>query len=402
MSTGQRGSSLFFIVGAIIFAFSVGFLVGGGLQKEQYVAGLVNIEQGKPGAVDFSMFWDAWRVLQEKYADADSLDLQAMVHGAISGMVKSVGDPYTVFMDPKDTRKFMEDIEGTFEGVGMEIGIRDGLLKVIAPLEQTPAQRAGLRAGDAIYEIDGATTRDMTVDKAVSLIRGPKGSTVTFTVFRDGWSDTREFTIERGVIEVPSLRWELKEGNVAYVRLFHFSKKASADFRKAASEILASSADRIVLDLRNNPGGYLEVSQEIAGWFLEPGALVTIEDFGSQEKKREYRAQGNGRLASYPIVVLMNEGSASASEILAGALRDNRGALLIGTQSFGKGSVQELDRLRNGASLKVTVANWLTPNGHHITGIGLEPDIQLNLTAEDFEKNLDPQLDKALEVVKDV
>jgi carboxyl-terminal processing protease len=383
----------FFLILAILVAFGLGTWYG----KSQVVCKVC-----PPEEVDFSLFWEAWDTLKEKFVDKGKFDVQEMIYGAISGMVESLEDPYTIFLNPEDTKKFIEDVSGTFEGVGMEIGMREGQLQVIAPLERTPAQRAGLRAGDRIMEVDGKSTADMTVDEVVDLIRGPKGTEVALTIYREDWEETREVKIIRDVIEVPSLEWELKDGNIAYLELYQFSERAAFDFQMAAIEILNSEADRIVLDLRNNPGGYLEVAQDIAGWFLEKGDIVTIEDFGEGEEDVLYKAEGNATLLSYPIVVLINEGTASGSEILAGALRDNRGVKLIGQTSFGKGSVQELEKLEEGSSLKITIAKWLTPSGQLITDEGLEPDIEVELTEEDYEAERDPQLDKAIEIIKNL
>ena len=354
----------------------------------------------QPEEIDFSLFWEAYHKLQEKFVDKGKFDIQKIIYGAISGMVKSLEDPYTVFLKPEETKRFIEDVKGTFEGVGMEIDIRKGQLQVISPLEGTPAQRAGLRAGDKIIKIDDKPTMDMTIEEAVNLIRGPKGSEVTLTIFREEWEKTKEIKIVRAVIEVPSLKWEIKNENIAYLKLYQFSEKASFDFRIAAIEILASPCQKIILDLRNNPGGYLEVAQEISGWFLKRGEIVVIEDFGARKERNIYKAQGNASLVGFPVVILINQGSASGSEILAGALRDNRDILLIGEKSFGKGSVQELERLSEGSSLKITVAKWLTPKGELITDKGLEPDIKLEMTEEDYEEGKDPQLDKAIEIIK--
>jgi len=356
----------------------------------------------KPEEVDFSLFWEAWAKLQEKFADKEKFDVQKMIYGAISGMVKSLEDPYTIFLNPEDSKRFIEDVKGTFEGVGMEIDIRKGQLQVIAPLEGTPAQRAGLRAGDKILEINGTSTADMTIDEAVNLIRGPKGTEVTLTIFREEWATTKEIKLVRDVIEVPSLKWEIRDENIAYLKLYQFYEKASFDFQEAAIEILNSPAQKIILDLRNNPGGYLEVSQDIAGWFLPRGEVVVIEDFGEGKTENTYRAQGNAALSNYPMVILMNKGSASASEILAGALRDDRGIKIIGEKSFGKGSVQELEKLEGGSSLKITVAKWLTPKGELIADKGLEPDIKVEMTEEDYKEGRDPQLDKAIEIIKNL
>jgi carboxyl-terminal processing protease len=355
-----------------------------------------------PEELDFSLFWEAWHKLQEKYVDKDKFDVQEMIYGAISGMVNSLEDPYTTFLNPEDTKRFIEDVKGTFEGVGMEIGVKKGQLQVIAPLEGTPAQKAGLRAGDKIIKVDDTLTADITIDEVVDLIRGPEGTEVTLGIYREEWGQTKEIKIVRGVIEVPSLKWELKDENIAYLRIYHFTEKASSDFTKAAIEILASPAQKIILDLRNNPGGYLEIAQDIAGWFLERGQVVVVEDFGQAKEQKVYKANGNASLAGYPMVILINQGSASGSEILAGALRDNREIKLIGEESFGKGSVQELERLRGDSSLKITVARWLTPQGELITDVGLEPDIKIEMTDEDYEGGRDPQLDKAIEIIKNL
>jgi len=375
----------------VLSSFGFGFWMG----KSQVVCKVC-----APEDIDFSLFWEAYHKLQEKFVDPQKFDIQKIIYGAISGMVKSLDDPYTLFFPPDETKRFNEDVSGAFEGVGMEVGIRKGQLEVISPLEGTPAQKAGLRAGDKIIKINDTLTADLTVEQAVNLIRGPKGTEVTLTVFREEWEETKEIKLTRDVISVPSLKWELKEGDIAYIELYQFSEKANYDFQVAAVEILNSKAQKIILDLRNNPGGYLEVAQEISGWFLEKDKMVVIEDFGNGKEKIEYKANGNAKLSQYPIVILINQGSASASEILAGALKDNRGILLIGEKSFGKGSVQELENLRGGSSLKITVAKWLTPKGKLITDVGLEPDIKVEMTDKDYEENKDPQLDKAIEAVK--
>jgi len=385
------------LVIAILASFGFGFWFG----KAQVVCPIC-----PPEEIDLSLFWETWKKLEEKFVSPEKFDIQKMIYGAISGMVKSLEDPYTTFLNPEDSKKFLEDVTGYFEGVGMEIGIRKGQLQVVAPLEGTPAQKAGLRPGDKIIKINDTLTGDLTIDEAVNLIRGPKGTEVTLTIFREEWQTTKEIKIVRAVIEVPSLKWELKETSegekIAYLKLYQFSEKASFDFAKAAIEILNSPAEKIILDLRNNPGGYLEVARDISGWFLERGQTVAIEDFGQDKEQKIYKAKGNARFLQYPIVILINQGSASGSEILAAALRDNRGIKLIGEKSFGKGSVQELENLRGGSSLKITVARWLTPSGEFITDKGLEPDIKVEMTEEDYEQDRDPQLDKAIEIIKNL
>lgn len=387
----NNSSPLSLLVVLTLVAVSFGYFIG----QTQIVCDVC-----PPQDLDFSLFWEAYRKIEQAFVDPTKINKQDIVFGAISGMVESLDDPYTVFFNPEDTQKFLEDIAGKFEGVGMEIGIRDKGLQVIAPLEGTPAQEAGIRAGDRIIKINGELTTEITLDQAVSTIRGPKGTEVVLTMFRDDWDAPKDIAVTRGVIEIPSLRWEQVEQDIAYVKLYQFSEKAGLDFTQAAIEILASDSQKIILDLRNNPGGYLEVSTDIAGFFLSRGQVVVIEDMGGEQK--EYKANGNSVFLDYPIVVLINEGSASASEILAGALRDNRDIKLIGQNSFGKGSVQRLEKLRGGSSLKITIAKWLTPNGETISDVGLEPNVKVEITEQDYEQGNDPQLDKAIEILKNL
>jgi len=390
-SNFKRVPILFFLIPIILVVFGLGFYFG----KSQVVC-----EVCAPQQVDFSLFWETWNAIHEKFVDKAKINTQDLIYGAISGMVNSLDDPYTVFLTPENSKRFVEDVQGSFEGVGMEIDVRKGQLQVVSPLEGTPAQKAGLLAGDKIIKINGTSTVDMTTDEAVNLIRGPKGTEVILNIFRDGWEETKDITVIRDVIIIPSLKIEFKDNNIAYLKLYQFSEKALYDLQNAAVSILNSDAQRIILDLRNNPGGYLEVAQNIAGWFLEKGQVVTIEDFGEGKEQNLYKAEGNALLLRYPIVVLINQGSASAAEILAGCLRDDRGIKLIGETSFGKGSVQELENLQGGSSLKVTIAKWLTPNGEFLTGKGLEPDIKVEMTEQDYKDGKDPQLDRAIEIIK--
>lgn len=398
MKKQLKKSSLFILAGALTATtiFLAGLYVG---------QNRISCEVCAPRDVNFSLFWETYNKLKSKYVDPEKISDEEVLYGAISGMTKAIEDPYTVFMRPDNTDKFLEDISGEFEGVGMEVGMRDDVLQVIAPLEGTPADEAGLRAGDKILEVDGESTSGLSVEELVMRIRGEKGSIVTLLVKRDGWEAPREFDIRRERIEIPSLRWQLlnregkedAEGTIAYVKLYHFTQKMGIDFAKAAVEIRNSPAERIIVDVRNNPGGYLEMAREIAGYFLERGEVVVVEDSG--EEQQEFKSQGTGLFLDWPVVVLINRGSASASEILAGALRANKGVTLIGQQSFGKGSVQELVNLSGGSSLKVTVAKWLTPEGKTIEGEGLTPDREVEITEEDLEKGADPQLQKAVEIV---
>jgi len=355
-----------------------------------------------PADVDMALFWQTWHAVEDNFVDKDQIDRQKMIYGAISGMVAALEDPYTAFFNPEDSKKFLEDTSGSFEGVGMEIGIRKNQLRVIAPLENSPAKAADLRPGDAIVQIDGKPTAGITTDEAVNLIRGPKGTQVVLTIFREDWNKTQDFAIARDVIKVPSLKWEIKEDNIAHIQFYQFTEKASQDFRAAAVDIINSPANAIVLDLRNNPGGYISVAQDVAGWFLDKGQVIIRENFGEGKPETVHKSSGPALLKKYPIVVLINEGSASASEIVAGALRDNRQVQLIGKQSFGKGSVQQLVPLAQNSSLKVTIAKWLTPNGDQISEKGLAPDVEVDPANEEENEGRDPQLDKAIEIIKNI
>jgi len=374
-----------------VAVFSLGIWIG-------YAKVAYHVDQ--PGTVDFSLFWDAYSKLQQNFIDPSKITDQKIVYGAIEGMTKSLGDPYTDFFDPEQAKMFQQDLDGSFEGIGVEVGIKKDLLTVIAPLKGTPGQQAGLKSGDIIAKINGQDATNMTSDEAVNLIRGPKGTVVTLTILRDGWSNTKDIKITRDTIKVPSVEWELKDGDVAYVQIFQFDDTLPSDFKKIALSILQSPAKRIVLDLRDNPGGYLEAAQEVAGWFLKSDQTVTVEDFGKGKPQQKYAVIGNADLSNYPIVVLINQGSASASEILSGALRDNRNVQLIGTKSFGKGCVQQMISLRGGSFLKITIANWLTPKGNSISDVGLTPDVKVGITDQDIQQKKDPQLDKALEIIK--
>ncbi|MCX6724030.1 MAG: S41 family peptidase [Candidatus Staskawiczbacteria bacterium] len=367
----------------------------------------------QPGTIDFSLFWDAYNKLQKNFITPSKIDEQKIIYGAIDGMTRSLGDPYTNFFDPEQAKRFQQDLNGSFDGIGVEVGIKKDLLTVIAPLKGTPGQKAGLKSGDIILKINGQDATNLATDEAVSLIRGPRGTTVTLNIFRDGWETAKDIKIIRDTIKVPSIEWSLlaspgeaggKDGDTAYIQIYQFDGPLTADFKKAAFEILQSPAKRIVLDLRDNPGGYLSAAQDVAGWFLQKGQPVAIEDFGNAKPQQTYKTEGSSAFASYPMVILINQGSASASEILAGALRDNRNIKLVGTKSFGKGCVQQVLDLRGGSFLKITVANWLTPKGNSISDVGLTPDVKVDITDQDalVQPQKDAQLDKALEIVKDL
>lgn len=349
---------------------------------------------------DLKDFWKAWNVLNSQFVQthgtSSNPSIQEKVWGAISGMTDSFGDPYTTFLPPEESKMFLDDIAGNFEGVGMEIGIEDDVLTVIAPLKNTPAERAGIMTGDKIIAINGESTKGLSTDEAVKKIRGKKGTEVSFTIYRD--DESLDIKVVRDTIETPVLEYSLDPvSNVYTISIYSFSANSSQLFSRALNEFRASGSNKLIIDVRGDPGGYLEAAVSIASHFLEAGEIIVTEDYGGKRENVEHRSRGTGGvLPGVDVVVLINKGSASASEILAGALQDHERATIIGTQSFGKGSVQELVEI-GGGSLKVTVARWLTPDGLSISDGGLTPDIEVERTREDLEKGVDPQRERAIE-----
>jgi len=331
---------------------------------------------------DMSIFWDTWKIALEKYVSRDGLDTQKMILGATRGLVESLEDPYTEFLNTEQTKDLSEELSGEFYGVGMEIGRRDGFLVVIAPLPDTPAEEAGLKANDNIIKIDETETINLSSFEASKLIRGPEGTKVILTIYRSSWDETKKIELIRSKISIPSVKWEKIDNNIAYLKIYNFNQPLTLDFYRTALEIALAKPQGIIIDLRNNPGGYLEAVVDISGWFLGKGDIVLKEDFGHDEIKLFRVRIGQALLKDIPTVVLINEGTASASEILAGALRDNRGVKLIGEKSFGKGSVQELISLKDGNSVKMTISRWLTPNGTIIQDNGLVPDVEVKMEEE--------------------
>ena len=400
----KRYFSFFLVVFLLLGSFWIGYISGVKSQSSENQVHPISsavIDNKLPAdknEVDFSLFWKVWDLLKQKYVDQSSLDAQNLVYGAIKGMLKATGDPYTTFFDPKETKAFSQDIGGSFEGIGAELGIKDDILTVIAPLDGSPAQKAGLLAGDKVLKIDDKSTADVTIDQAVDLIRGKKGTTVKLTVLHKGDQETKDIAITRDVIQVKTVTVDFKDSNIAYLKINQFGEKTSAEFDLAMNQIIAHNSRGIVLDLRNNPGGFLDKSVDVASRLIPKGKIVVTEEDGTGKKDNLYTAGGD-KLSQISMVVLINEGSASASEILAGALRDDRSIQLIGKKSFGKGSVQELMSLPGNSSVKITVAKWLTPNGDYIMEKGINPDIDVDLTLDDINNNRDPQLDKAIEIM---
>lgn len=360
---------------------------------------VVNKERAE-NTLDFSLFWKAWDLLKQKYVDEANLDSKKLLYGAIQGMLQATGDPYTTFLEPEKNKKFNEDIKGSFEGIGAELGVKNGILTVVSPLQGSPAEKAGLKAGDKILKVNDKNTSEMTVDEAVDNMRGPKGTEVKLTIFREGSEETQDITIKRDVINVKSVKLEMKENNIAYIKISVFGDETTKEFNQAVNEVTRSNAKGMIIDLRSNPGGYLDDAVDIASRMLPKGKTVVIEESGDKSRK-EIMTRGGDLLSSVKTVVLINEGSASASEILTGALKDNRdNVTIVGKKSFGKGSVQELVQMPENSAVKITVARWLTPKGDQINEKGIEPNIDVELTNDDYQNNRDPQLDKAMELLK--
>jgi carboxyl-terminal processing protease len=360
-------------------------------------------------SVDFAEFWQVWDRLESQYNDTSKLDARKMVDGAIAGMVSGLGDPYTMYLSKDDQKRTSDDLNGSFEGVGIQLGYKNQTVAVIAPLKGLPAERAGILAGDYILHIKDTAknvdkdTSGLSLPEAVSIIRGPKGSEVTLTFLREG-GQPFEKTLARETIVVPSVELEFVEkdgAKIAHIRLSQFGGRTLQEWNEAVSKILAdSSVKGVVLDMRNNPGGYLNDAVVIASEFIPDGLIVKQE---GRSESIPYYSTGKGRLGKMPVNVLMNKGSASASEIVSGALRDRRGAKLIGENSFGKGTVQDAQELPSGAGLHVTIAKWILPGGDWIHEKGLKPDVEVKISPEDQVKNAeedkDPQLDKAVEEI---
>ena len=357
-------------------------------------------EENKPDKLDFNIFWDVWKKVNNNYVSQDATkDTKKRVYGAIKGMVASLGDPYSVFFDPDETKDFTTELDGKFTGIGAELGVRDGILTVIAPIEGMPAEKAGLLAGDKVIKVNDELTNDMTIEDAVKKIRGEKGTEVTLTVLHKNAKETSEIKIIRDEIDIKSVTYEKKEGDVGYIRIKGFMDDTDEEFDKVVSQVLADKVKGLIVDVRSNPGGNLQTAINIISKFVPKGEVILWErDRKGNEK--DYRAIDGQELKNLPVVVLIDGGSASASEILAGALRDDRHSPLIGAKSFGKGSVQSLEPVRGGSSLKVTIAKWLTPSKQSIHEVGIEPTIKVELSLEDIKSKNDKQLKRAMEEIK--
>jgi carboxyl-terminal processing protease len=398
---------VFFVIILLFFVYSFGVVVGenqGNRSSRNGGGGeIVNTKELPKylsSDVDASLFWEVRDIIQKYYVDGPVPETE-LFYGALAGQVASLGDPYSVFLDPEIAEKFAKELSSEFDGIGAEIGIKKGILTVVSPLSESPAERAGLRTGDKIYKIDGQETTEMSLNEAVSLIRGPAGTNVVLTVFRDNNGDMDELDIEitRDKIHFKTVKSEIKPGNILYIEVSHFNNDTEELFNEVVSNNISKDLNGIVLDLRSNPGGFLDVAVNMAGKWVRKGDVVVIERF-SETQETPYRSSGRAEFAGIPTIVLVNGGSASASEIVAGALQDYELGTILGAQTFGKGSVQDLRELSDGSQIKITVAKWLTPEKRIIEGEGIVPDIEVERTTEDYDNDIDKQLDEALKMLK--
>ncbi len=346
----------------------------------------------------FKIFWEAWGITEKNFVDPKALDSQIMTRGAIKGMLESLGDPHTGFVDPQHYQFEQADLQGSFEGIGAELSLLNQQLTVIAPMEGSPASKAGIRPRDRILQIDGQDATNMTVAQAVSKIRGQRGTTVTLLVLHEGERSPTELSIVRDQIKTTSVAGRVLPDDIGYLRLAVFSDTSTNDFKAALKNLLDSKVKSVILDLRSNPGGLLDQAIDITSQFLKDGVVAYQVD--KDEKRTTYSVKGGGIATNIPLVVLVNKGSASASEILAGALQDRGRATVIGEQTFGKGSVNRFFALSDGSAVYVSFARWLTPNGRLIEGKGLLPDIVIAISDADRLAGRDSQLDRALDYVK--
>ncbi|MEN9390635.1 MAG: carboxy-terminal-processing protease, carboxyl-terminal processing protease [Candidatus Parcubacteria bacterium] len=393
-----------FIIVLVVVAIAA-FIGGLGAQQYVFAVSTPVYDERRPD-VNIGPLFTAWQLLDENFVPVGTTTVtttsESQLWGAISGLAQSYGDEYTTFFPPKEKEIFETSVAGAFEGVGMEVGAKDGVLTVIAPLKNTPAYRAGILAGDRILSINGETTEGLVVEEAVKKIRGEKGTKVDFSISRAEKDEGTPFTVSviRDKIVLPTLDYTTRDGTFV-VSLYSFNAQASQLFADSMREFASSGLDKLVIDVRGNPGGYLEVAVDIASWFLPQGETIVSEYGVKAENQHTFESYGyNSIPKGTKIAVIIDKGSASASEILAGALRDHGIATLVGEQSFGKGSVQQLFDVTEKTSLKITIARWFTPNGTSISKSGLTPDIKVDRTAEDRESGKDPQLDRAIQFLK--
>lgn len=387
----------------IILSFFIGLFVGASNSEKLNTqtngsSVILNKDSKNLSKVDFKLFWEVWDLIKQKYVDPNIKD-EDLYYGAQMGLVASLGDPYSVFLKPDISKDFNDELEGKFQGIGAEIGMKNNEIVVIAPLPNSPAEKAGIRPGDKIIAIDGIDASTISLNDAVLKIRGDKGTKVKLIILHKGEKTNKEIEITRDNIKYDSVKWEVKNNHIGYIKMTHFNQDTDELFNKAVIDLNNKKVDSIILDLRSNPGGYLSTAIKVASAWIDEGIIVK-EVSRDKEKTQNYSANGMALFKGKKTIVLINNGSASASEIVAGALQDYGSAKIVGEKSFGKGSVQDLTELSDGSSLKLTIAKWFTPHDRSIDKEGIAPDIEIQITEDEYNKDQDPQLDKALELLK--
>ena len=397
----MKSSNVLYVVVAIFFGFlgfGGGFLFGQSPWAPVNVFTAVEVRQGTPESArgTFEPFWEVWHLVNNRYFD-QPVDNVTLMEGAIEGMLATLGDDNTRYLSPRDEARARQDMGGEISGIGAEVEMRDGRIVIVSPIDDSPAARAGLQPGDAILEADGVDLRDMDLIEGVDYVRGPEGTAVTLLIERDG--EQFEVEIIRARIQIDSVRSELLEDGIAYVRINRFGERTNSELEAALTDLLDQDPIGLIVDVRRNPGGGLDAALDVADQFL-PGGTILIERFGDG-RERIFEATSNGLATQIPLVVLIDEGSASASEVLAGAIRDQGRGILIGETTFGKGTVQSWQPLSNGGGVRITIARWLTPNDTWIDQTGLEPDITVSLPeVETFEDFVDTQLETAIDYLR--
>lgn len=382
---------IFIIAACYLGGSAAGFIVASPVIAEKSIAPPAALEE------EFRLFWEAWRIVENEFYQRP-IDSKELTYGAIQGALSTLEDQNTTFITPEHVAVISEDLTGTFEGIGALVEMNeDGYLLIVEPLARKPADLAGLKAGDLVLEVDGVEIRWMNLIEAISLIRGPKGTTVRLTIQRQGVLEPFEVEIVRERIELRTVEYRLLNGEIGYIKLNEFNSQAPRQLRAALVDLLAENPRGLILDLRDDPGGLVTAAIDVGSEFIAQGVIMSER---GKEIEEDYEAQGGGLATEIPLVVLVNGGSASASEIVAGAIQDYERGILIGERTVGKGSVQVQYQLSDGSGLRITVAHWFTPHGRLIEGEGLIPDVEVYITDEDLAGGLDPQLELAIDYLE--
>jgi carboxyl-terminal processing protease len=400
----KSSSKKLLIVVAIIMMIGGAYYLGYGIGNKSLLAShnssskVVNINRSKPENVDFGIFWEAWNIVEKEFIKKD-IDYQKMIYGAISGMLSSLGDSYTAFMTPEESQMLSEDLNGSFGGIGVEITAKDGFLVIIAPLDGSPAHSSGIKSGDIITKINGNDVGDYTFIEAINQIRGEKGTTVVLTIISKDEDDAKDVEIMRDTISVESVKWKIIEDDIMYIRISQFGEDVFDNIGKSIEELRRENINKVIVDVRDNPGGYLDACVDATSLFVPEDVIVWEEN--REKKQTSINSTHLPRLDKIgKLIVLVNSGSASSSEIFAGAIQDYKTGVIVGEKTFGKGSVQNLEKISGGGQVKITVAKWLTPQKRQIEKEGILPDIEIDMDSGQIGTDDDRQLMRAIEEVR--